>query len=800
MASDFLSYLPGILGGSAAVAAACSGLGLALTPTLQKKLLPPPQESLLSDLIPFEILSSDQKTLVCKDGTLVKVIELCGLDYGGKTEEEKTSLLSSRRHWLDTLAKEEIQFQVMTVRRPVLSSTAKEASYDHPVLEELGNRWNQQFTKTFTNRHYLVLSSQKGTKKQGSPGSTQTWQDLTKTMLDYLAPYQPKVVKETETEGGLLSFWSTLINGFEGHFPSKGDNLSRRLVFSSVHFHHDAGLIEWIDGPKRLYGASLSIQEWPDILTDEVFSELYGLSCSLTIHHWLKGYNSFNASKELMGRYRQSKVFFTNAHTQEQYETALEWIQSGQNSFWEVQTSLFLMTETKEQLQSMVEKVRGLLRLKGLKPAQDTQTVELRWFSQFPSFRKILNETYLFSQNIANLLPFPRDQRGLQRCDWGEGPLRLFKTQAGSAYSLQLHVSERANEVAHCLILAPSGQGKTTLFQHLIGGALRHKNLRAYIFDRFNGTRVFTESVGGKVIDLSDPGNLSLNPLQCEDTPTNRAFLQQFLLQLADTHDESSIQSASRAIDAIFELPKDKRILSDIYPSALDAGSVLKKALLKWTGDTPLARFFNGQRDSLDIHENPLVTFEMGTLQENPLAYASMLTYVMHRIRDQVRDNASPHLIFIDESAPMLQNALFREYTKQLFREHRKLRGSITVCFQDPSAITASGMQDTILSQCQTVFLFPNPNAQREDFAVFDLTEDQWDFIKGTGSLKLKHGVLVKRTTSTHSESVILDIDLSGLGPYLKLYESGSEAVNLVKDLKVQFGDAWLPRYLGDAS
>ena len=172
MASDFMSYLPGILGGSAAALAACGGLGLALVPSLQKKLLPPPQESLLSDLIPFEILSSDQETLVCKDGTLVKVIELFGLDYGGKTEEEKTALLSSRRHWLDTLAKEEIQFQVMTVRRPALSSTAKEASYDHPVLEELGNRWNQQFTKTFTNRHYLVLSSQKGTKTPGSPGST----------------------------------------------------------------------------------------------------------------------------------------------------------------------------------------------------------------------------------------------------------------------------------------------------------------------------------------------------------------------------------------------------------------------------------------------------------------------------------------------------------------------------------------------------------------------------------------------------------------------------------------------------
>ena len=89
----------------------------------------------------------------------------------------------------------------------------------------------------------------------------------------------------------------------------------------------------------------------------------------------------------------------------------------------------------------------------------------------------------------------------------------------------------------------PSGSGKTTFFQHLIGGALRHRHLKAYIFDRLRGTKVFTESVGGKFIDLGEEEGLSLNPLQCEDNPINRAFLSRFLLQLAGAEDNQLIAS-----------------------------------------------------------------------------------------------------------------------------------------------------------------------------------------------------------------------------------------------------------------
>ncbi len=83
---------------------------------------------------------------------------------------------------------------------------------------------------------------------------------------------------------------------------------------------------------------------------------------------------------------------------------------------------------------------------------------------------------------------------------------------------------------------------------------------------------------------------------------------------------------------------------------------------------------------------------------------------------------------------------------------------------------------------------------------MFDLTDAEWSYIKGESKISrtLKRSVLVKRQSAQgHPESVILDLDLSPLGPYLKLYRSGSEPLQLVKQLQKQWGqDQWLDPYL----
>lgn len=275
----------------------------------------------------------------------------------------------------------------------------------------------------------------------------------------------------------------------------------------------------------------------------------------------------------------------------------------------------------------------------------------------------------------------------------------------------------------------------------------------------------------------------------------------QFLQLLADTTTPESFEEAAQAVDILFRVPSDKRILSHLYHGLFSPQGVLKKRLAPWVGSGVYQRWFNGERegqayDALSL-EGHLFAFEMTDVQTSPLTAAALTHYLMHRIRTTLRASASPHLIFIDEAAPMLKHALFREAVEVLFKEHRKLRGSITVCFQTVGDVVKTGIASVILEQCPTRFLFPNPSAKREEYALFHLSDTEWAYITGESRLSrtLKHSVLLKRP----HDSVILNIDMSPLGPYLKLYRSGVEAVKLVATLQHTWGPQWIDPYLTTA-
>jgi len=58
-----------------------------------------------------------------------------------------------------------------------------------------------------------------------------------------------------------------------------------------------------------------------------------------------------------------------------------------------------------------------------------------------------------------------------------------------------------------------------------------------------------------------------------------------------------------------------------------------------------------------------------------------------------------------------------------------------------------------------------------------------------------------KRQRHSHSAAapsiaVFLDVDLSGLGPLLKLYRSGNEPIALMHQLQQQWGMQWVGHYL----
>lgn len=779
--------------------AAAAAIGIAVLPAINKAVLPPPPETFLSDLLQFDSILDDGVTLRCKDGTLVQTLALAGLDYGGKGEDEFRGALIRRKAWFDSVAETSVTIKIISTREHVPADF--DAEYDNEVLQGIHDAWISEFEQVYSNAHFLVFSAPPSIK-----ANHRALKDAVRTASDALHEYGPKLLDNgQEAYSPLLTFWAAQVNGFRHVVGSFTDRLSERLPACAVTFEASTGLIEYQDGPRSLYQAAISLKVWGEAADPTLMARLLALDGAVTVLQQVEGVAKPAAMTMLRHRSRQAALLFQNSFTRQEFSDAIELVDSARESLINHAFSVFVTADSEDGVEKLITDVRRVFAEFGIKPAIETAAAEWLWRCRLPGFDKFIRTCVVLGSNLAELVTFEDEPAGLERSDWGPGPIRLFKTVGGSAYAMQVHISEDREALAHTLAIAKAGSGKTTFFQHMIGGALRHKNLRAYIFDRYNGTRIFTQAVGGSYLDMARPESVVLNPLQCDDTDENRAFLHAWLRQIAgvDEDDSESYEAATRALEAIFSVRKADRSLSNVFDSAFDHGSKLKTGLGRWVGQGPQGGWFNGKRDSLDLAAGRLVGFEMTNVFEDDkasrgkgggTASSAMVSYIMHRIRSEVRASALSHFVLFEETAPLIEDGLGKEIAVFL-REHRKLRGSVNLVFQDASAIMKSGIGDTILNQCQTVFLFPNDAARKEDYALFDLTQTQWEYIKGTSRLarSLPYSCLVKRG----KESVIIDLDMRALGPWLKVYRSGAEPVLLMNELQQKWGaEKWLPHYI----
>ena len=85
-----------------------------------------------------------------------------------------------------------------------------------------------------------------------------------------------------------------------------------------------------------------------------------------------------------------------------------------------------------------------------------------------------------------------------------------------------------------------------------------------------------------------------------------------------------------------------------------------------------------------------------------------------------------------------------------------------------------------------------------DEWLINSMNEQEIEFIFGKSYRDFPYAILLSRPAT--GESVILDVDLSGLGPYLKLYNSGRKNVLLVEELIKEYGEEnFVTKYLNIA-
>jgi type IV secretion/conjugal transfer VirB4 family ATPase len=783
-----------LLTGIAAVAGAAF-----MIPAVTRKVMPTPTETHLSDFLPFDALQGDGRTVILKNGQFARYFLIGGIDQTFMDHDENLAVARHRKTFLDGLAELNITARVFTIRRPL--EIASDEGFPNDIAKDVAASWNKQFERSYRTINVIGLSGK--TEQKLDEGE----QVLESTLAPYDVYHLTQDPEKTPEDMTLGSFLGSLASPASSPAPTgTGLNFSDALAGDVVWFRPD-GLIEFTAPGRKKYGVAIGLKRLGDDMNSTMSTEIASLPMEMTISRYIEPMSKAEAIIRLEQHSRLAIASSLSPNTAQEFADAAAMVEGSDESrsaLCAYCQTIFIFGDSIEEVLKNETLVRNVVASNGATAVREQGASQASYFLQFPTLDLMPRPYRLFTFNIALDYTLDKPASGLPRSDWGEGPIANFRTVSNTVYQHQFHISEGDSALGHGVVIAPTGSGKTVLMEFLSLMSSRHENVKHFFFDRYRGTAIYNLAMGGKYLSLNAeplPWSIAggMNPFDCEDTEENRSFLKLWISSITGCAGNDDIAQISDAVDIAFdELDRGERSLSTIHEAAFSPGSNIRNELTKWVSETGYGPIFNSDVDSIDLDDNWLTTFDMTRLLEDPKLGAATVNYLMHKIRTTMKRNRAPAFIFVDETEPLLKDPNFRNLFKISLQEFRKSRGVVISVFQRPQAIAEAGVSDLVRQQSGTYYLFQNPGARAADYREFELSERELAFVLGQSGIakKAKRSILIKRPMS--QESVIVDVDLSNLGPHLKIFSSSSEDVALVADLYRKMDGKWIERYLRD--
>ena len=768
--------------------------------------LPQPSESRVADFLPFNSLLSDGATLRCDNGTYVRVFKVEGVDLTSAREETIISMFEARKAWIDNMADMQVTCRVLTFRDRVPVENNKD-NFGNKWLKVVDDTWRESLSRVYKNDHYIVISI------EDRKDAIKDLNYASQSILANLNDYDVKVMHEDAdslAEFSPIYPFVRILNPISKPTPkarnTQGAQLKELLSSDGIHFTKEEGIIKYFSGGKEKYALTMGIRNSGDYMDENMVSSLLAIDCELTVLHNIHPLFKPKARMILIQQQKMASVTSFSGDVIDQYSEALAAIEDSDadhQSLVEYSMSFILRGDSLKEIEFGESEIQRICRLFSVTPVRENWIAQATFFNQFPGYDMCGRTYYYLSRVVSLAVSFEQLSTGLPRSDWGEGAITVFRTMSGSPYRFQFHISAAESAVAHCCIVGPTGQGKTTLLTFLAGQAMRHEDLKVYFFDRHRGAEIFTHMVKGNYVGFSgERKNVSLNPFDTRDTSSNRAFLRNWLKAITMANDALSEREAARAVTTAFDyLKPEERVLTNLYKSCFSPTGTMRRELYRWVNPDQYGNVFNSEHDSLDLTTKRFVAFDFTEIFDDDTLAAASISYIMHRIHAESTETGNPALVMIDETAPMLKHEMFRDAFIKGLQEGRKKRQAYLCAFQSPSIMDSigGGVGEAIRQQCKTMIFFRNTQATPESYEKWNLTDSEYDFISGKTYRDCPYAILLKRPDADDGkgESVILDVNLSGLGPYLKLYNSGIKNVLLVESLVNEFGeDGFVTKYL----
>jgi ComB4 competence protein len=769
--------------------------------SLYNKLLKIPK---ITSMFPLLYQKSDS-VAVCKNGALVSIIEIQGVDYTGMREENYHVNFMTRKRMFER-DNPFITIDIASKKIRAKASTRLNQTTNNDVINMMNRSWKKNFNMVYRTKHYVIVTINNGgmLEKIGRLVSSDyrvdkdlLLSDTINELLNSLQEYCPKLLVNDE----LSSYFATLLTGRESICRAR--NWDEPLADHAIDFDGVKNYCVYGRHTDAVYSAWLSISRYPSEIDQNTLERIFKLPVEFNVYQSFHALTKSQAIEECEDRAKELQNWGgSNTDFEKDLVELSDSILADKLTMVYHSFAIEVFGSSRQSLEDNVRLIRNAITSGNeLKVYRETTNIEALFWSRFPTRQNYnLRSRKITSENSAHLASFNCVGEGFDSCGFGHRPITLFKTIDGGQYSFTFHQTAEVKPdiLGHTLVLGGTSSGKTTLISFLVANCLSYPNFKAICFDRLGGLKAFTEVFGGDYLDF--PDDVKMNPFLMNDTEVNRLFLFNWLKRLAkiDENDNKFNAKLNDIVKTNFELNKEDRGFDALEITLGRAGDELYQHFSQWLPNGSRSSFFNAERDSFNF-EKQIVTFDATYILDQPEVLSNVTDYIFHKIMTHISDSVTPHVLWFDESPRYFQEPPFAKRMIEGLKELRKKSGVVVLSAQDASSIRMlpNSVGGEILNALAHIVLYPNRSAERADYIDFlGLNEKEFQWIKESDPFGRK--VLVKQR-STES-SVILDVNLASLndGTYnlLNAFNSSSQAVNTIKRLKAGDSINWKLKYL----
>ena len=777
------------------------------------------KEARVGDRLPYERLIDDS-TILLRDGSVMSAIQVPGLLFETEDSDALNAHAATREVVLRSTLDARFVLYHHVIRRRV--AVELDAEFPDPLSGHIDARWKERLAggSLFINDQFVTLIRRPARGKTGLPeriskffsrqGQDQLEADpkdirslkaAVTGLVASLASYGAAVLGDYEAPGGnggtnseMLELLSALYNGEMRPVrrPAEDTDIGHMLPYRRASFGLDAMELRGSGEPD--FSAILGLKDYPEATSPGLLDGLLRLPYEMVVTESYAPSERTTARERIDLALRRSRSVDEEAAAERaDMMAARDALGNGSVGFGDHHLTVQVREAALDRLDDATAACAAALADTGAIAVREDTNLEPSFWAQFPGNEEfVVRRALISSANMASFGSFHGFALGQASGNhWGDA-VTLLETSSATPFFFNFHNGDLGNFT----VIGPSGSGKTVVMNFLAAQAQKFKP-RTILFDKDRGAELFIRGIGGRY-DKIDPGEpTGFNPLALPDTPSNRAFLRDWLGVLLKAEGPEELALISAAVDAAYANDPGLRRLRHFKELLAGARRPepgdLADRLSAWIGSNggesgEHAWLFDNEADALDLDQRVL-GFDMTQLLDNPRLRTPTMMYLFHRIDERL--DGEPTMILIDEGWKALDDEVFAARIRDWLKTLRKRNALVGFATQSARDALESRISSALVEQTATMVFMPNSRARPEDYCDgFGLTEHELALIR---TLPAQSRCFLVRQPDA---SVVVRLDLSGAPEVLTILSGREASVRRLDLLREAVGDEpseWYP-------